>query len=209
MGWYDLFSRFYDASVERLYVETRQRAAEALAPRPGEWVLDLPCGTGLSLDGLAPAVGSAGRVVGVDYSAGMLARARQRVARAGWDNVTLLQGDVLQFDGDALASAVEGGRREVDCLHVFLGLTAFPDWRRAAERLWSLLRPGGRLVAVDVYAARPGFQGRMVNLTARADISRPFWEPFEALASDFSMEALPSLRSHGGELRLLRGRKPE
>ncbi len=206
MGWYDLFSRFYDASVERLYVESRQRAVEALAPQPGEWILDLPCGTGLSLDGLAPAVGDEGRVVGVDYSAGMLARARRRVARAGWQNVTLLQGDVLKFDADALVSA--GGRCEVDCLHVFLGLSAFPAWRRAAERLWSLLRPGGRLVAVDVHAARPGFQGRMVNLTARADISRRFWEPFEALAEDFAIEALPSLRSHGGELRLLRGRKP-
>ena len=129
-----------------------------------------------------------------------------RLFSAGWQNVTLLQGDVLKFDADALVSA--GGRCEVDCLHVFLGLSAFPAWRRAAERLWSLLRPGGRLVAVDVHAARPGFQGRMVNLTARADISRRFWEPFEALAEDFAIEALPSLRSHGGELRLLRGRKP-
>lgn len=206
MGWYDVFSRFYDASVERLYIESRARAVLALAPRAGEYIVDLPCGTGLSLDGLVAAVGPEGRVIGVDYSAGMLAQAQRRASQAGWDNVSLQQGDVLRFGADEPERAC--GRRQVDALHVFLGLSAFPEWERAAERLWSLLRPGGRVVAVDVYAARLGFHGRMVNLTARADITRRFWEPFERLAEDFSCEPLPSLRAHGGELRLLRGVKP-
>ena len=50
-----------------------------------------------------------------------------------------------------------------------LGLTAFPEWEAAFDHLWALLAPGGRMAIVDVHAARPDFQGKMVNLVARAD----------------------------------------
>ena len=69
MSWYDLFSRFYDRSLEPLYVEARTAAAEALRLEPGLTVLDVPVGTGQSLDVLAPAVLPGGHVLGVDASA--------------------------------------------------------------------------------------------------------------------------------------------
>jgi hypothetical protein len=40
MGWYDFFSRFYDSNLERLYIDQRAAAADALRLAPGQLVLD-------------------------------------------------------------------------------------------------------------------------------------------------------------------------
>jgi SAM-dependent methyltransferase len=69
----------------------RQRTVAALALQPGQCVLDVACGTGLSLALLRERVGDEGHVYGFDQSAEMLAQARERVARAGWQNVTLFE----------------------------------------------------------------------------------------------------------------------
>ncbi|MCX4241136.1 class I SAM-dependent methyltransferase [Paraliomyxa miuraensis] len=207
MGWYDFFSRFYDRSLEALYVDARRRACEALELRPGQTVLDLPCGTGQSLDGLAAGVGTEGTVIGLDFSEGMLQRAKARVERNGWTQVHLGQADVHAVDAARLGQ-VRGEPVVLDRLHVFLGLTAFPRWEAAFERLWGLLRPGGRAVVVDCHAERPTFQGRMVNLVARAEIQRKVWLPLERLAEGYERRELPSRREHGGQLVLAVGVKP-
>lgn len=204
MGWYDIFAGFYDRSLEKLYRDARAAAVEALAAggrARGARVLDLPCGTGQSLDGLAAAVGAGGRVIGADLSRGMLGRATKRVARRGLgDVVELRHVDVHEASAERI-----GG--PVDLLHVFLGMSTFPRPDEAFERLWGLLVPGGRAVIVDVHAERLGFQGRMVNLIARADIRRRSWEPLERRAVGFERHALPSLRQHGGTLFLAVGEK--
>ena len=69
----------------------RQRAIEALALAPGDCVLDVGCGTGLSLPALAAAVGASGRVVGIEQSPEMIALARRRVAAARLHQVELLE----------------------------------------------------------------------------------------------------------------------
>ena len=211
MSWYDLFSKFYDRSLEPLYREQRRLAAEALAPREGEVVLDLPTGTGQSLDELAPRVGATGAVIGVDLSAGMLARAAERIAGEDWGaRVHLLECGVHELDHAAIEGALGGSEPgAIDCLHVFLGLTAFPEWERGFENLWGLLRPGGRCVVVDVHDPKPGFQGKMVNLVARADIRRETWTALEGLAEAYERRDLPSQKQHGGQLFLAVGRKPD
>jgi ubiquinone/menaquinone biosynthesis C-methylase UbiE len=208
MRWYDVFSSFYDRSLEPLYRQQRQLAAEALAPEPDSLVLDLPCGTGQSFNEIAPRLDPTrgGALIGVDLSAGMLRHAASRVAKHGWTHVLLLAHDVHDLDRSALAQA--GVDRPVDRLHIFLGMSAFPDHERAFERLWGLLSPGARCVIVDVHAEQPDFQGHMVNLVARADIRRHGWAPLERLARDYERRELPSQKQHGGQLFLATGIKP-
>ncbi|MFB6353106.1 MAG: class I SAM-dependent methyltransferase [Halobacteriales archaeon] len=107
---YDRWSRVYDWNPAlRLVRPARRRAVAALDLAPGDTVVDLGTGTGANLPFLRRAVGPTGRVVGIDASPGMLARARRRVERRGWANVTVLEGDVrdppLAGSVDAVLSA--------------------------------------------------------------------------------------------------------
>jgi ubiquinone/menaquinone biosynthesis C-methylase UbiE len=69
----------------------RERAVATLGLLPGQRVLDVACGTGLSLALLRDRVGESGHVYGFDHSAEMLVQARARVAAEGWRNVSLFQ----------------------------------------------------------------------------------------------------------------------
>ena len=113
MWRYSLLGRAYDAiSLERpLYRRPRAELLGRLDLRPGWTVVDLGCGTGLNLPGLVEQVGPAGRVIGVDASASMLAAARRRVRRAGWRSVRLVPGDAADLlpllDGLRLPGGVD------------------------------------------------------------------------------------------------------
>ena len=201
MAWYDLFSRIYDSSLEPMYRGQRERAIEVLRIEPGSVVVDLPCGTGQSFPGLSRAVGPSGRVVGVDLSAGMLREAKRRIERDAMTNVTLLEKNAMDLSVDDLGTTP-------DRLHVFLGMTVFPDHDAVFERLWSLLAPGGRCVLVDVHAEQPGFQGKMVEWLARADLRRRFWEPLEKRGQSFTREDLAFDARHGGQIMAAAADKP-
>jgi demethylmenaquinone methyltransferase/2-methoxy-6-polyprenyl-1,4-benzoquinol methylase len=83
----------YDASAERT-APLRRRTIERLALRPGDAVLDVGCGTGLSFDVLQAGIGARGRIIGIEQSPEMIAFARRRVAARGWTNVTLIEGPI-------------------------------------------------------------------------------------------------------------------
>ena len=76
----------------------RERAVAALQLQPGQVVLDVGCGTGLSLALLRAAVGETGRIYGFDQSPEMLALARTRAASAGWHNVKLFETSAQALD---------------------------------------------------------------------------------------------------------------
>ncbi len=80
----------YDASAQRT-MALRRRTIAMLALQPGDWVLDVGCGTGLSFSWLLDAIGPGGALIGVEQSPDMLALARRRIATAGWNNVTLIE----------------------------------------------------------------------------------------------------------------------
>jgi demethylmenaquinone methyltransferase/2-methoxy-6-polyprenyl-1,4-benzoquinol methylase len=61
-----------------------------LAPRPGETVLDVGCGTGLNFGSIQDRIGPSGLLIGIDLCPAMLARARARADAADWDNVVLI-----------------------------------------------------------------------------------------------------------------------
>lgn len=207
MGWYDVFSSFYDGSLERLYRPFRAAAAQRLALLPGQRVLDAGCGTGQSFDVLAPAVGDAGLVVGLDLSRGMLRAAQRRVERRAFANVRLVRGSLLDLDRRVVAPHLPDGRG-FDRALAFLILSALPAWEDATRRVWELLAPGGTMVVVDAHAESLGIQGHLVNLTARADIRRRVWSALEAVAEGFTLERLEAPGSVGGEIVIASGKKP-
>lgn len=202
MAWYDVFSSFYDRSLESLYAEGRKSAAAALELKPGLTVLDCPCGTGQSFDGLAPPLLPGGLLVGVDLSAGMLRRSRERALARHFSHVQLVELSVLELSSAKLPVP------KFDRVQVFLGLSAFPSWEAAFARLWSVLKPGGRMVVVDVFSEELSLQGHLVNLVARADIRRRTWEPLQKVAEDFKRTDLTYRKQHGGQLFLATGVKP-
>jgi ubiquinone/menaquinone biosynthesis C-methylase UbiE len=202
MAWYDVFSRFYDASLEPHYREQRMLAAGALQLGPGQSILDVPCGTGQSFGPLIEGIGPTGMLVGVDRSAGMVREARRRIAKRQ------LAGAVALLGSASSVSPSELGREQFDRVHVFLGMTVFDDPEAVFTHLWSLLAPRGWMVLVDVYNPKPGLQGRMVEWLAQADLTRRWWEPLERCAEQFERRQLPSQPLHGGDIWLALGRKP-
>src|SRR4029453_5332861 len=70
----------------------RRRAVSQLRLQPGDVVVDVGWGTGLSFAATQAPTAPPGRVVGIECSPEMLAAAQARVGDAGWDNVTLLEG---------------------------------------------------------------------------------------------------------------------
>ncbi len=137
--FYRFHATVYD-STRWMILHGRRRAAAALDLHPGASVLEVGCGTGLNfpyvLEHLDPA---AGRLVGLDFSADMLARAERRIARSAWPNVELVQGD---------ATTMQLGRL-FDAVFFAYSLTMIPQWPAAIERAAEHLVPGGRLVVLD------------------------------------------------------------
>ena len=125
-----------DAQLAALGALTRERAGVA----PGERVLDVGCGCGGTALELARAVGADGRVVAVDISESMLARARARAEAAG------LEGRIEWRCADAQTARFADA--SFDCVYSRFGVMFFEDPPAAFANVRRALRPGGRLAFV-------------------------------------------------------------
>jgi len=96
-GRYNAVGGLYDlVSLEPLlYRRPRRDLLRQLDLQPGDTVLDLGCGNGLNFPDVSASVGPCGRIVEVDASTSMLAAAQRRTQKAGWRNVSLINGDLL------------------------------------------------------------------------------------------------------------------
>jgi SAM-dependent methyltransferase len=124
------------AMQEARNVEMLEQLLAAARARPGERVLDIGCGTGVTTEPYALAVGPSGHVTAVDIASPMLDAARQRIAARGLGNVTLLRADAQTHAFEPAAC---------DLLTSRLGVMFFADPAAAFANLLPALRPGGRL----------------------------------------------------------------
>jgi demethylmenaquinone methyltransferase/2-methoxy-6-polyprenyl-1,4-benzoquinol methylase len=120
----------------RLVNAMRLRAVAALAPAPGDVVLDAGCGTGFSFAPILEAIGARGRLLAFDHSPELLAVARTRVAQHGWRNVTLREGSASAMRFETRADAL-----------LFSYVHDVLQSEDALDNLLSQARPGARVVA--------------------------------------------------------------
>ncbi len=133
----------YDLELA-LFEPVRRRAVNWLAPRAGDTVLDVGCGTGLSFELLQACIGASGQIVGIEQSPEMIELARERVARHGWRNVTLL------------CSPVESARTTIAADAALLHFTHDIMQREdALANVLQHLRPGAGIVASGLKWAPP------------------------------------------------------
>lgn len=190
-GYYDLQLAPYEA--------LRRCAIEHLALQPGQTVLDIGCGTGMSLDLLQQAVGPQGQVVAIDQSREMLDQARRRVDCAGWHQIEL----VCSLVQDA---ALPAGA-DAALFHFTHDILQTPA---ALDHVLAHLAPGARLAVCGLKWAPPWFAAlnplvwwnAVQSVTTLDGLDAP-WAGLAQRGARLTVESL-----FGGTLFLACGRMP-
>jgi ubiquinone/menaquinone biosynthesis C-methylase UbiE len=114
-------------------------------------VLDVACGPGIVVEALAPA---AGEVVGCDITPEMLDKARQRCAAAGLSNVGFMPGraEALPFADASFEVVVSRS-----------AVHHFSDPAAAFREMARVVKPGGRVVTVDVQSSESADEAALHN----------------------------------------------
>ncbi len=133
-GAYDRVAEDYDDLWTPHVLGPNARLTRDLRLRRGERVADLACGTGVYTQEMCRLV-QPGEVVGVDYSEGMLATARERAAEYE------LQARWVHARAEEFIAHAEPESFDVVSMRFAL---SYLDWRTVLPRLGRMLRPGGR-----------------------------------------------------------------
>ena len=130
--------------TRKYFLLGRDRLIDKLAPRDGDAILEVGCGTGRNL-AVAAARYPAARLHGIDVSTEMLASASATIARAGLaPRVRLAHADATCFDPQPMF-----GIARFDRVFVSYSLSMIPQWEAVIDHALSILGPGGELHIVD------------------------------------------------------------
>ena len=160
---YDVANTVFSLGYDRHW---RRVAVAAVAPKPGEVIVDVAAGTGALAHELRWASGDAATVVALDFSHEMLSAgaAREATGRSRPSGLEWVNGD-----GTRLPFA----DHSVDALTIAFGLRNLPDPAAGLAEFARVVKPGGRLAVLE--------------------FSRPVWAPFEAVYNRYLMRAIPPL----------------
>ena len=150
-GVYDKLAKVYDLTFGPTLHPGRLQAIERMNIQPEERVLEVGVGTGINLS-LYP---SEAKITGIDYTASMLEKARERVAKKGMRNVRLLQMDAadLKFPDNAF-----------DIVYAPYLISVVPDPVKVAQEMHRVCRPGGRIIFLNHFLSANPILSRMERL---------------------------------------------
>jgi demethylmenaquinone methyltransferase/2-methoxy-6-polyprenyl-1,4-benzoquinol methylase len=137
-----VYDRMNTVMTAGLHHEWRRRAADLAELAPGDRALDVATGTGDLAIELAGRVGPHGEVVGSDFSERMLELARQKAARSE-------PATAVRFEA-ANALALPYTDDEFDAATVGFGARNFSDLGRGLGEMTRVVRPGGRVVVLEI-----------------------------------------------------------
>ena len=150
---YGRWAPIYDLVFGQVFARGRSAAIEA-AERVGGRVLEVGVGTGISL----PQYSADIRLVGIDVSEPMLAKARSRVADLGLCNV----------DGLAVMDAerLDFPTGSFDAVVAQYVVTAVSNPEAALDEFLRVVRPGGEIILTSRIGAEAGFRGAVERLAS-------------------------------------------
>lgn len=131
---YDSAAEHFDDPPLAFWQYYGDRTVQRAQLKPGEIVLDVCSGSGASAIPAANAVGPTGRIIGLDISTNLIALARAKAA-----SLPNIEFRLADFDQAYFRNAT------FDAVICVFGLFFFPDMRATLQKMWRLLRPGGRL----------------------------------------------------------------
>ncbi|HEY1142859.1 MAG TPA: class I SAM-dependent methyltransferase [Sphingomicrobium sp.] len=176
--WYDLTVRLFTLGRERAF---RAKILEPARLQPGEAVLDVGCGTGSLAVMAKQQVGLKGEVHGIDASPEMIARAQAKAHKAGADvHFTVAPAQALPF---------AESRFDVVLSTLMFHHLPRPSRDRLGQEMRRVLKPGGRVLAVDFAIGRKrkglvGWIHASHGSTRPADIEAPLRAAgFDVIAS--------------------------
>jgi SAM-dependent methyltransferase len=135
---WDQMAEIYQQEIDRRFGPVIENLLSRANLISGETVLDLGTGTGSVVIAAANAIGPEGRIIGVDISSVMLAKAQARIQALALSNVEFVEGQ---------AEAIPAEDGSLDAILASLSLMYVIDRASAAGEIARVLRPGGRFVA--------------------------------------------------------------
>jgi phosphatidylethanolamine/phosphatidyl-N-methylethanolamine N-methyltransferase len=148
---YSDFAHFYDLLWGRVFVDREHAVIESLNLRPGQQVLEVGVGTGISLDAYPPYV----HVVGIDPSPEMLEQAKSKIKENQLSNIEVGVGDALNL---SMSDA------SFDVVCAFHVVTVVPDPVRMMSEMYRVCKPGGRIVIINHFRSANPVLGFMTGI---------------------------------------------
>jgi phosphatidylethanolamine/phosphatidyl-N-methylethanolamine N-methyltransferase len=195
---YRRYAPIYDVVFGAIFEPGRRRVVDVLDCQPGEEVLEVGVGTGLSLRHYPAHT----RVTGIDLSPHMLKRAYDQVERHGLSHVGLFAMDVQDL------AFPDSSFDKIAALYV---ASVVPDPERMLRELERVCRPGGEVLVVNHFTREKGVLARIeksLDPLARALGFRPLF-PLADFLAKARLELIESVPVNAfGYWTMLRFRKP-
>lgn len=167
-GVYEKLARFYDLTFGPTLHPGRLVARDRMGIKPGDHVLEVGIGTGIN----TPLYPRNCLVTGIDFSAKMLEKARERVTRKGLQNIRLLEMDAadLTFENDSF-----------DIVYAPYVISVVSDPIRVVREMRRVCRPGGKIIILNHFKSAGPVVSRLeraispltVHIGFKADLDLP------------------------------------